>query len=264
MSFRDGSELCPFVPQDLGKFKRRLFERIGKKLGHVVRFVYEDVEKIPEELIPIIGCSVELRDTILNWKKTGRDFIYWDRGYARRMGNTWLPRGRDGGFYRFELNDYQMKSVRDVPMDRWDALNFSFWPWHKQNRNHIVVAEPSPTYKAFHGIFDWTEKTRNELSKYTDRTLVIRPKDSDKSLQDDLKGAHALVTHGSISAVEAALLGYPVFVDESSAARFVGQTDLSKIESPVYPDRKGWVASMAYSQFNEEELIDGTAWSLIA
>jgi hypothetical protein len=82
-------------------------------------------------------------------------------------------------------------------------------------------------------------------------------------LQADLEGAHALVTHGSIAAVEAVILGCPVFVHPDSAAALVGRTDLKMIEHPLMPDRTKWLHSLAYSQFNERELVDGTLWSLM-
>jgi hypothetical protein len=85
-----------------------------------------------------------------------------------------------------------------------------------------------------------------------------------RKLHEDLKGAHCLVTHGSNAAVEAAIMGCPVFVHPDSAASLIGQTDLGLIETPIYPDREPWVRSLAYSQFNERELVDGTLWRLIA
>jgi hypothetical protein len=35
------------------------------------------------------------------------------------------------------------------------------------------------------------------------------------------------------------------------------------IEDPVYPERQAWLNSLAYHQFNENELVDGTLWRLI-
>jgi hypothetical protein len=55
----------------------------------------------------------------------------------------------------------------------------------------------------------------------------------------------------------------PVFVDKSSAAVLVGKTDLKEIEKPVYPNRTMWLNSLAYSQFSEAELVDGTLWKLL-
>jgi hypothetical protein len=63
--------------------------------------------------------------------------------------------------------------------------------------------------------------------------------------------------------VEAVVMGCPVFVDPISAAALVGKTDFSEVESPVYPDRERWLHSLAYNQFNETELVDGTLWKLL-
>ena len=58
-------------------------------------------------------------------------------------------------------------------------------------------------------------------------------------------------------------MGCPVFVTDISAAKFMGLTDFSKIETPVYPERQQWLNSLAYSQFNETELVDGMLWKLL-
>jgi hypothetical protein len=73
-----------------------------------------------------------------------------------------------------------------------------------------------------------------------------------------------LVTHGSNAAVEAVIMGCPVIVDRSSAAALVGLTDLAEVERPLYPERQPWVNALAYAQFDERELVDGTLWRLIA
>lgn len=126
-----------------------------------------------------------------------------------------------------------------------------------------MLAEPSPTYMRFHDIEGWTVKTAQRLGNLTDRPIVTRDKETKRSLEVDCQGAHALVTHGSNAAVEAVIMGCPVFVDPSSAASLVGKTSLEEIESPVYPDREPWLWSLAYCQFNEAELVDGTLWRLI-
>lgn len=135
-------------------------------------------------------------------------------------------------------------------------------PWQKAG-NHIVVAMPTATYSRFHALDNWTEKTIAALKTFTDRKIITRDKEDKRALQEDLKGAHALVAHGSIAAVESVICGCPVFVHPDSAAALVGQTDLSKIEEPVYPDRQPWLNSLAYSQWNEAELTDGTLWRML-
>jgi hypothetical protein len=104
--------------------------------------------------------------------------------------------------------------------------------------------------------------TASRLRQITKRPVVVRDKESKVPLDRELEGSHALLTHGSIAAVEAAVLGYPVFSDSSSTAALVGETDLDRIEQPVRPPRERWLHSLAYSQYTERELCDGTLWKL--
>lgn len=264
----DPKTVCLFVGPGLKKFKLDLFMRIGKKIeaagGSMIHGDFEKVKKLPDNIIPIIGCSPELTTTVRKWQERGRQFIYWDRGYARRVFATWLPRGENGGYYRWHLNSYQMQKILDVPSDRWNSLTTNVTPWQRNPKGHIVIACPTPTYEKFHDIEGWTERTLRRLARITDRQVVTRDKESKRPLQDDLAGAHSLVSHGSVAAVESVICGCPVVVDPSSAAALVGLTDLEKIESPIYPDRQKWLNSLAYNQFNEQELVDGTLWRLIS
>jgi hypothetical protein len=263
----DPASVCLFIPPGLKNFKLNLFESIGEKIlshgGMVLRHDFDAVGRLPQEVIPIIGGSPELRPTFTHWRAVGRPFVTWDRGYARRIFATWLPRGQNGGYYRWHVGSWQMQTIRDVPSDRWDALKIPVAPWSARGR-HIVVAEPSPTYQRVHGIEGWTQKTLAKLASLTKRPIVVRSKETRRPLQKDLARAHCLVTHGSIAAVEAVILGCPVFVHPDSAAALVGKTDLNEIETPAYPDRKAWLNSLAYSQFTERELVDGTLWRLLS
>lgn len=179
------------------------------------------------------------------------------------MYATHLPRGDaigvPGGYYRWHLNSFQSQSIVAHSDDRWKALKIDVSPWKKGGK-HIVIAAPTRTYSRFHKTESWIADTIDALARVTDRQLVIRDKESKRTLQQDLDGAHCLVTHGSIAAVEAVVLGVPVFVHRDSAASLVGQTDLKKIEAPVYPDRQPWLNSLAWQQFAETELVNGFLW----
>jgi hypothetical protein len=259
----DPARVRLFIPNGLRGFKQELFERIGAKVGGVIRGSFNELAALPEAYLPVVGCTSDLRPIIDKWLERNREFAYWDRGYARRVFATWLPRGENGGYYRWHRNAFQMRTLRNVPGDRWEQLKIDVKPWRKGGR-HIVIAAPTRTYGRFHGTRDWIADTIHALSLATDRQLVIRDKESKRSLESDIDGAHALVTHGSIAAVESVVLGCPVFVHPYSAAALVGRTDLSQIEKPIYPDREPWLHSLAYCQFNEAELVDGTLWRLIA
>lgn len=261
----DPAKVCLFIPPGLQRFKLNLFERIGGKIGRVVRHDYAKLLELPGDVIPIVGCTPELRPLINAWQATGRLWCYWDRGYMRRIFATDLPPGSDGGYYRWHLSAFQMGKIDDVPDDRWLAAKTDMWPWSRGGK-HVVVAEPSPTYARFHEIVGWKERTLEQLRGMTDRPILVRGKEMQRfgrKLHEDLRGAHALVTHGSNAAVEAAIMGCPVFVDPCSAAALVGRIDLAGIEEPVYPDRFPWVRSLCYNQFNERELVDGTLWRML-
>jgi hypothetical protein len=152
----------------------------------------------------------------------------------------------------------------DVSDDRWASMKTEMKPWQKNPKGHIVVACPTPTYERFHGIEGWTETTLRRLARITDRQTVTRDKESKRPLQADLEGAYCLIAHGSMAAVESVICGCPVVVDQTSAAALMGLTDVHMIDKIKYPDREMWVRSLAYSQFNETELVDGTLWRLMS
>jgi hypothetical protein len=262
----DPANVALFVPANLKKFKLELFNRIGNEIvrqgGRVIRHDAERLDELPTDIIPIVGCQPESTLLIAKWRQSKREWIYWDRGYVRRVFACWLPRGTNGGYYRWHRNAFQLRQIAKYPPDRWAALNIDVRPWQRGGR-HIVIAAPTATYSRFHRLAAWTDTTLDTLSRLTDRQLVIRGKETRRPLQADLEGAHALVAHASIAAVEAVICGCPVFVHPDSAASLVGQTDLAMIEKPAYPERQPWLNALAFSQFSERELIDGTLFRLI-
>lgn len=263
----DPAKTALFQPAGLKKFKLDLFERIGRHIvaagGRVVRDDERRLLDLPDDIVPIVGCTPALRPLIDGWTEAKKPWCYWDRGYFFRVFATWLPRGDNGGMYRFHINSFQLQKIRDVPPDRFNARKPPVTPWSKGGR-HIVIAASPPPYVAFHRCENWLAETTATLKRLTDRPLVFREKTSARSLQDDIRGAHALVAHGSNAAVEAVIMGCPVFVHPDSAAALVGKTDLNEIESPIYPDRQPFLNSLAYSQFSEPELINGQLWRLLS
>jgi hypothetical protein len=74
------------------------------------------------------------------------------------------------------------------------------------------------------------------------------------------------VAFNSIAALESVIYGIPSFVTVPCAASPLSLTDLTKIETPFYPEEsliKQHCASLAYGQFTPEEIINGTAQKLL-
>lgn len=260
-----GAVDCVFhIPPEMQGSKRRLLLRIAG--GNFVASLGA-LEGAARNRIPVVGCY-GTQDLMARWTAEGRPWIYRDRGYFRRgkVASAGLPKGTQEGYWRWHINATQLAQVNRHSSDRFARLGVKLQPWRKGGR-HIVIAVPSAHLLAFHSDEGWLERTAAMLRQYTDRPLRIRhkppPRGGGLPLEQDLDGAHALVTHGSNAAVEAAVMGVPVFVDPVSAAKHVGLTDISKIESPVYPDREAWLAALAYCQFDEREMVSGSMWGLL-
>ncbi|GAA4764140.1 glycoside hydrolase family 43 protein [Novosphingobium ginsenosidimutans] len=208
--------------------------------------------------IPVVWGVLRGSDAIIaRAKAKGLHFYYIDHAY--------FDRGH-GKSYRITRNGYEAGPVRKCPDDRFRNLGITIEPWRKSGRS-IIVCPPTDFFAAAHNCENWLDDTLAQLRLETDRPILIRTKPRTGEpflpLQEALLDAHALVTHSSNVAIEAACLGTPVFVSPTSAAAPIGRTDFGMIESPRYPKRDGWLAHLAYSQFTLEEFASGAAWALM-
>ena len=241
--------------------KKSLIRSIARGFDRVTSDV-RDLAALPWDIIPVVGCQMELQDIEEEWIRVGRPFVYWDRGYLNRGGKTWIRRSGPE-YFRWQLNAYQMTGlVPNAPQERVQRLRLRVEHWHQSDSRRVVVAAPSDHYQKFHRIEGWTEKT---VQAVRDMGFVphVRLKRSPAPLQRDIVNARCLVTHGSVAAIEAAVLGCAVVVDPCSAAAPVGHTNIEGIREPIYPDRTEWLRSIAASQFTAEEVANGTIWRFI-
>lgn len=191
----------------------------------------------------------------------GRDWYYADNSYFDCVRQS---------FFRVHKNGLQASTLMKPNYDRLRQLGLEIKPWRRDGR-HIVVVMQSPHFMSnvatWSGGSDvWQEKTLLALKQHTDRPIVVRHWNRDKaerarSLQQDLEGAWALVTHMSAAANEAVLAGVPVFVTGPCAALPMGLSQVEQIETPRRPDgRQEWAAGLAARQWSLDEMRQGIAW----
>lgn len=221
----------------------------------VADFDYDDSNE------PIVLRGILKHKIMKRCWEDGRDFYYMDTGYLRK--------GRWKVWHRIVKNNLQHDEIVPRPADRWQRLQRKFQPW-RSGRN-IVIAAPDEKPCIFYGIDlnTWIDQTVSTLKQYTDRPIVVRqrPKNRNDRLNNDtleksLLDAHALVTFNSVAATEAIFLGVPAFTLAPNAAAPVASQDLSQIENPYKPDQDklhAWACHLAYGQFHNDELLDGTA-----
>ena len=215
---------------------------------------------------PVVLRGITKRKQMQSCKNTGRDFYYIDTGY---FGN-----GKKKTFHRITKNDVQwFGNIVERPGDRLEKTGVQIAKMRRGT--NILIAPPSQKLLNNYDIVleEWLEKVQTEIQAHTDRPVVIRTKQSRSTrVNDDTmemalsQDVHCLVTFSSIAAGEALLLGKPAITLGPNAAGPLCSHSISEIENPYIPtlDEVGaWARHLAYCQFTEIEMRDGTAWRIL-
>ena len=215
---------------------------------------------------PVVLRGVTKRKEMAACRAAGRDFYYIDTGY---FGN-----GRKKAYHRVTLNDVQQFGpVVDRPRDRLSATGVQLRKFYPGR--YILLAPPSQKLLNLYNINleEWLAQTQEKIQQHTDRPVVTRlkPGRSTRVTTDSMvmaleRDVHCLVTFSSIAACEALLNGKPAITLGPNAAAALCSTSLEEIENPRIPTLdqvEAWAAHLAYCQFTEAEMRDGTAWRIL-
>ena len=224
-------------------------------------------DKTADNMTPVVVRGVTKRKVMEACRAHGRDFYYIDTGY---FGNP--VKGKL--YHRITRNDVQyFGPIMDRPDDRLAQTGIGFKKF--RGGTNILLAPPSQKLLMMYDIDleTWLNNTIEEIKKYTDRPIVIRKKQSRavRMTEDTMEMAlaqdvHCLVTFSSIAAGEALLLGKPAITLGPNAAAPLCSQSISEIENPKIPtldEVKTWAANLAYNQFTEAEMRNGTAWRIL-
>lgn len=202
---------------------------------------------------------------------TGRTVIVIEVGMLRR-GVTWKlgVNGVNGLAYWGEGFDDQ----------RFRKLNLTLHPW-RQGSNIIISTQRSDSHQwaGMPSTENWIDNTVNEIKKYSDRPIIIRPHPRQplklnsnyklllpKKLQgtydeydfyQQLQNAWCVVNYNSAPGSQAIIHGVPAFVDSSSLAAPVANLSLAEIEKPLMPERQKWLSDISHTEWTTGELATG-------
>ena len=218
-------------------------------------------------MTPVVLRGITKRKEMAACRATGRDFYYIDTGY---FGN-----GKKKTYHRITKNDVQwFGPIIDRPGDRLSKTGVQFTKFRREGRK-ILLAPPSQKLLNLYDINleQWLEQTRAEIGAYTDREVVVRLKQGrsvrqttdtiQMALADDV---YCLVTFSSIAAGEALLCGKPAITLGPNAAGPLCSHSVAEIENlkiPTLDEVEAWARHLAYCQFTEPEMRDGTAWRIL-
>lgn len=221
---------------------------------------------------PLVLRGIMKHKIIKRCWQDGRKFYYMDSGY---FGNKSTPTNPDGWKYwhRVVPNNIQHGTVVERPSDRWEKMNLTISK--RQNGSRIMLVLPDDKPCAFYGIDrdTWIQQTIDTIRTHTDRPYFIRERTASRrqrvfnNIERSLDDVWATVTFNSIAATESVLAGVPAFaLAPCNAAIPVSNTDLTKIDSPWFPDQDQiyqWACHLAYGQFHISELSNGTATKIL-
>ena len=215
---------------------------------------------------PVVLRGITKRKQMEACKAAGRDFYYIDTGY---FGN-----GKKKWYHRITKNDVQwFGPIVDRPSDRLDRTGVR--PKKMRSGKNILIAPPSQKLLNNYDIVleEWLSTVQAEIKKHTDRPIVIRAKQGRSTrINDDTiemaldRNVHCLVTFSSIAAGEALLHGKPAITLGPNAAAPLCSHSISEIENlriPSLDEVEAWARHLAYCQFTEAEMRDGTAWRIL-
>ena len=222
--------------------------------------------KSEQSMVPVILRGITKRKEINACRAAGRDFYYIDTGY---FGN-----GKKKTYHRVTRNDVQnFGPIIDRPRDRLAVTGFQ--PCKFKRGSKILLAPPSQKLLNLYDIDleQWLTNVLAEIHARTDREVVVRRKPGRTARTTDDSMAHALsqdihclVTFSSIAAGEALLNGKPAITLGPNAAAALCSQTLDAINEPYVPtldEVEAWAAHIAYCQFNEAEMRNGTAWRIL-
>jgi hypothetical protein len=185
---------------------------------------------------------------------------------------------------RVSRSEFMPSKYKECPSDRWNkyfSSKINIHDWCLSGKPNILVLPPTSAIKFIYPESkNWLTETITKLKQYTDRTIIIREKPDQPLLDDignivgrsekithhikqDLANAHCVVAYSTGSAIEAALQGIPVIINEVSPAYHISNS-IEQIENLQAKDRQSWLNWMAYNQFTSEEFKSGHAWRILS
>lgn len=256
----------------------------ARKHGHSteMRMLGPELEVGGYDIACMVG--VKSRELFHKHRQMGITTIYLDKGYERRK----RP-GEAGGweYWRVSINSHHpTRRLAELKHDhaRLAKLDWELKPWRKSGVQ-VVYAGSSQKYHDFYGLraaTDYAKRIVREIHPFvTARPIIYRPKPSwadaeavkgasfsrmPETIDDVLKGAWCLVTHGSNACFEAVCAGVPCVILGDAVAKPISSTDLRAVVKPRLAseaERWQWLANLSYFQYTLSEFATGEAWEIL-
>ena len=194
--------------------------------------------------------------------RKSNDFWYIDHGYFKQSSRRFIKNksiiNAFDGYFRIVHNNFWHSGDGNHTDDRLKKLNLQFKE-RKKNGSYIIVSEPTPDAIEYYNLANWTQDTINQISKYSDRKIIIHNRNSNIPLVKLLQDAWAFVSDHSSAGFLSILEGVPAYFTNNSLIKF-GSTN--QIEKGII--NYSMLNNLAYGQWNMNEIDSGEAWEFLS
>lgn len=249
------------------------FEQGLKKLGHQVVDTNEDVAVIWSVLWH--GRMSANKGIYQQCKSQNKPIIIIEVGNLLRNSTWRICLNHINGLGTFGNNE-------NLDYDRPKKLGVKLLPENNNRKDQILIAtqhQKSLQWEGMPTMANWTMQTIDELRKYTDREIIIRPhpRSPMEGIEHEFKKVtrqqprhmqgtydnfdidynfHCVINYNSGPPILAAIQGTPVITGKSSLAYPVSDT-FENIENIKLPDRYEWFTSITHCEWTVDEIEQG-------
>lgn len=256
---------CVYV--DLKPNQQRILSNIAQGLGLQAQPLSQFVAKSSVGPIFFMGIAYGAGHLYKWCLKNNRDFYYIDHAYVLAGYNLSFE------WMRITRNEFLYNKTCTSSAERHNRYfgHIRCKKFRGLKGKYILASAPSDGVEyVFPGSRSWFKHNLDILSKDLGLPVRIRPKriqvrmdpygqireirkNEVRPLAMDLADAACIFTYNSNLAVDAAIEGIPVYVNQRNAAWPISQ----QLGSIVEPDTDSWLASLLTHQFNSEEMLAG-------
>jgi hypothetical protein len=193
----------------------------------------------------------------------GYPFWFIDTGYTNFL------HGKQKVWHRLVRNNLHHSAMFNPPVDRLGIFESFPQSW-REGGDKILIIEPGGFSARTFGIdiAQWKKDVEVEIRKYTDKKIVIREKLSKKVRQNLYKELcdddyYCVININSNAATESVWAGIPVITLDKHITNSISRSKISEINDLARPHLANWLCMLSYSQFTYDELINGTASTIV-
>lgn len=235
-------------------------DRIAKALG---RFGFEVNDRPkqnpkPDDLLVLWNRHPTAEYDADRYEMVGAKVLIVENGYFGRNFNGSL-------WYAISLSQHNGAGLLPVPdADRWKGLGVELKPWRRGGDEIVILATRNMGSRIAREPQGWALRVQAELRRLTRRPVRMRghpgPQtfQDDRSLENDLENAWAVVTWGSSAALKAIAMGVPAF---HGFPKWIGRGAARQyphdIEDCYRGDREATFSQVAASMWSVEEIDAG-------